>query len=165
MRSLFLLGFGVLCGAVATVLFFTLDPTFDASGNPNVGVGNARISLDEDALSKLATQDVRGISDVTANSTVRAHVLENGLLTFDITVGALNVGLKGSITVDPEVTNGKLELNVVEASLGEFALPEQVADLLERPLQDRLDALAGDVEYRLTSIQTADKRLTLEIEI
>jgi len=164
MRSLFLLGLGLLCGVVGTVLFFTLDPTFEASGNPNIGVGNARISLDEDALSKIATEQVQGISELTEDAVVRATVREEGLVTFDITVGALNVGFKTSITVDPEVNAGRLELNVVEASLGELALPEQVADLLEGPLQARIDALAGGRDYRLMSIQTADKRLTLEIE-
>lgn len=166
MRSLFLLAFGVLCGAVGTVLFFTLDPTFEGSGNPNVGVGNARLSLDEDALGKIATDQVRGISEHTKGSVVRASVREDGLLTFDITLaGPLSVGLKSSITVDPEVTAGQLELNVVDASLGELALPEQVAELIERPLQARLDALAGNLDYRVTSIQTADRRLTLEIEV
>ncbi|MCK9519145.1 MAG: hypothetical protein M0R74_09025 [Dehalococcoidia bacterium] len=151
---------------MGTVLFFTLDPTFEASGNPNVGVGNARISLDEDALGKIATDQVRSISDHTEGSVVRAKVREDGLITFDITLaGALNLGIKSSITVDPEVTSGQLELNVVEASLGELALPEQVADMIEGPLQGRLDALAGNLEYRLTSIQTADRRLTLEIEV
>ncbi|MCC7364588.1 MAG: hypothetical protein IT303_09460 [Dehalococcoidia bacterium] len=165
MRSLFMLALGLVSGAVATVLFFTLDPGFEA-GNPNdVGGGNARVSFDEDALSALATRELRGTSGFADDAIVAADIREDGLVTFDITLGALVVGVKASITIDPEIRDGQLALVVVDASLGELGVPGDVAHLLEGPLQSRLDALAGELDYRLTSIATADDRLTLEIEV
>ena len=165
MRSLFMLALGLVSGAVATVLFFTLDPSFDAGNPNNVGGGNARFSLDEDALSALATRELRGASGFAGDAVVRADIREDGLVTFAITFGASIVGVKTSITIDPEIREGRLQLDVVDASLGELALPGEVAGILEAPLQERLDTLAGGLDYDLRSISTADDRLTLEIAI
>jgi hypothetical protein len=54
---------------------------------------------------------------------------------------------------------------VEAASLGQLALPEHVAGIVQAPIQARLDSLAEGFEYRLTSIRTTDRRLTLEILI
>lgn len=165
MRSLFLLMLGFVGGAVATVLFFTLDPTFDA-GNPNdVGGGNARLSLDEDALSAIATEQLRASLGFARDAVVTADVRENNLITFDVVVGARVGGIRTSITFDPEIVDGRLQLQVVEANLGQLAVPGEVAAVLAAPLQARLDALAGSLDYRLTSITTAGNRLTLEVEV
>ncbi len=60
---------------------------------------------------------------------------------------------------------GRLKLNVVSSSLGKVALPEDIVERIERPLQQRLDDLSGGLEYTLRSISPAEHRLTLEIEI
>lgn len=166
MRSLFLLLLGVVCGVVGTVLFTTLDPDFDPERGPGaVAVGNVRLSLDEDALDTLVRDQLRSLSTFTESSTVKSNIRSDGLIDFTITVGTLGVGLRTTIVVDPEVVDGRLEMNVVEASLGDFALPGEVAERIEAPLQARLEALAGNLDYRLTAITTADHRLTLEIEV
>lgn len=165
MRSLFLLALGFVGGAVATVLFFTLDPTFDAGNPNNAGGGNARLSLDEDALSTIATQQLRASLGLARDAVVTADVRENNLITFEVVAGARVAGIRTSITIDPEIVDGRLQLQVVEANLGELAIPGDVAAVLEAPLQARLDALAGNLDYRLTSITTADDRLTLEVEV
>lgn len=165
MRSLFLLALGLAVGATATVLFFTLDPSFQAGTPDHVGGGNARLSLDEDALSAIATQQLRGAFGFTRDAVVTADVRENNLLTFAVVIGAGVAGIRTSITVDPEIVDGRLKLQVVEANLGELAVPADVAALIEAPLQARLDALAGGLDYRLTSIITADNQLVLEVRV
>ena len=82
-----------------------------------------------------------------------------------MTLGTLGVGRRSSITLDPNIVDGRRHLDVVEAALGEVAAPGVVADLIEQPIQARLDDLAGGLEYRLTSIRTTERRLTLEIAI
>jgi len=163
MRTLFLLGLGILCGAIGTVLFFTLDPTFEGHAAKDVVVGNASLTLDEDALSTLVGNEFRNFNSFTEGSVVKTDIRSDGLIKFNITVGTLGVGVRSSILVDPEVVEGRLQVNVVEASLGELALPDQVAKRIQAPLQERLDSLAGGFPYRLTAITTTDAQLTLQI--
>jgi len=40
-----------------------------------------------------------------------------------------------------------------------------VAQLIEAPLQERLDSVANGRPYRLTAIRTTEHRLTLEIQV
>jgi len=75
-------------------------------------------------------------------------------------VGGLGVGLRTGITVNPNIVNGKLELDVVEANLGDLAVPEELARILEAPLAERLDSLANGQPYRLTAIRTTEQRLS-----
>jgi hypothetical protein len=96
---------------------------------------------------------------------VQTTVGSNGLIKIDVTVGGLGVGIRGGITVNPNIVDGKLKLDVVAASLGELAIPDDIAALIERPIQDRLDSLASGPNYRLTAIRTTEHRLTLEIQI
>ena len=71
----------------------------------------------------------------------------------------------GAVPATIAVVDGRLKLNVVSSSLGKLALPEEIVERIERPLQARLDDLSGGLEYQLRSISTAEHRLTLEIEI
>jgi hypothetical protein len=88
-----------------------------------------------------------------------------GIIKVEMTLGTLGVGLRSSITLDPTIVDDRLQLDVVESALGEIAAPGVIADLIEQPIQARLEDLAGGLEYRLTSIRTTDRRLTLEIAI
>jgi hypothetical protein len=96
---------------------------------------------------------------------VETTVGANGIIRIDIGVGGLGVGLRSSITVNPNIVDGRLKFDVVEARLGELAVPEELARVMERPIEQRLDSLAGEVEYRVTHIRTTERRLTLEIQI
>jgi len=60
-----------------------------------------------------------------------------------MTLGTLGVGLRSSITIDPNIVDGRLQLDVVESALGEIAAPGVIADLIEQPIQARLDDLAA----------------------
>ena len=77
-------------------------------------------------------------------------------------IGGLGVGLRGSLTLNPNIVDDRLHLDVVEGHLGELAVPQEIAALIEVPINDRLDSLASGVDYRLTAIQTTDRKLTLE---
>jgi hypothetical protein len=59
MKSLFLLVLCALCGVLATVLFFTIDPTFDSSEADGAGGGNVTLSLSEEALAALIAEGLR----------------------------------------------------------------------------------------------------------
>lgn len=165
MRTLLALALGAVCGVVGTVLLFTVDPDFDGSQADGAGGGNITLILSEDALSALVAEELRALPAFGEESTAAVIVGSNGIMKIDMTVGGLGVGLRSSLTVNPEIVNDHLKLEVVEARLGELAVPEELAGLLEGPIQERLDSLAGDIEYRVTAIRTTDRRLAIEIEI
>jgi hypothetical protein len=165
MRTLFLLALGGVCGAVATVVLSTVDPNFDGTDADGAGGGNVTLILSEEALSTLITRELPALPAFGAETLASATVGANGIIVVDITVGGLGVGLRGSITLNPEIEDGKLALEVVEARLGELAVPADVAEVLERPLRERVESLADGIEYRVTAIRTTQRRLTIEIEI
>ncbi len=165
MKFIATLTFGVLCGIVGTVLFFTLDPSFETSETNGAGGGNARISFDEEALATLIAAQLPALPGFETARNVSVSVEPEGLIHISIAIGAQSLGARSVIVVDPEVADGRLKLVVASASLGGLTLPGDMARLIEAPLQARLDALAGGSHYRLTSITTADHRLTLEIAI
>jgi hypothetical protein len=165
MKSLLLLLLGALCGALATVLFFTIDPDFETDERDGAGGGNARLSLDEDALASLITQQLPEVPGFETDTAVQVMIDPAGTINIDLAVGKLGVGLQSSVVINPNVVDGRLKLSIVEAKLGPLVVPEQFAAAIERALQRRLDALAEGFEYRLTSIATTDHRLTLEIKL
>ena len=165
MKSLLLLLLGGLCGAIATVLFFTVDTDFTGNEADGAGGGNISLVLTEEALATLLASELPALPGFGDRPVVEVTVGSNGVVRADIVVGGLGVGFRSAITVNPNIVDGKLDLEVVDASLGELALPEQVRDALEAPLRERLDSLAGGLEYRVTSIRTTEHRLTIEIEV
>ncbi|MBI2766283.1 MAG: hypothetical protein HYX53_10280 [Chloroflexi bacterium] len=164
MRGLFLLLFGISVGIVGTVLFTTLDPSFQGDERETAGGGNARFSLDEDALATIIKRNISDLPGMDA-AKVRTTIKENGTVAVAITIGAGGLAVTGTLVVDPDVVDGQLKMNVVSGSLGNVAVPDEIVQRIEQPLQDRLRNLAGGAPYRLTSIATADRRLTLEIAI
>ncbi len=165
MRTLLLLVLGGVCGALGTVLFFTIDPDFETNGADGAGGGNVTLVLDERALAIIIADQLPQIPAFGEKPHVEVTVGTAGIIKVEMTLGTLGVGLRSSITLDPNIVDGRLQLDVVEAALGEIAAPQAVADLMEEPIQQRLDELAGGLEYRLTSIRTTDRRLTMEIGI
>ncbi len=165
MKSLLLLLLGAVCGVITTVLFFTIDPSFDSPEADGAGGGNVALSLNEDALAALIARELPELPAFGESPQVRATIGANGLIRIDITVGGLGVGLRTAVTVNPNIANGKLKLDVVEANLGALALPAEVAQVIEAPLQERLDSVANGRPYRLTAIRTTEHRLTLEIQV
>ncbi len=165
MKSLLLLVLGGVCGVLITVLFFTLDPTFEANEKDGAGGGNVTLVLDERALAIIIADQLPQIPAFGEKPQVEVTVGTAGIIKVEMTLGTLGVGLRSSITLDPNIVDGRLHLDVVEAALGEVAAPGVVAGLIEQPIQARLDDLAGGLEYRLTSIRTTERRLTLEIAI
>ncbi len=165
MRTLLLLVLGGLCGVLGTVLFFSVDPSFDSNGADGAGGGNVSLSLDEQALAAIIARELPAIPAFGEKPLVEVTVGTAGIIRVEMTVGTIGVGLRSSITLDPNIVEGRLQLDVVEAALGDVAAPQAIADLLEQPIQDRLDEMAGGLHYRLISIRTTDRRLTLEIAI
>ena len=166
MRSLFLLFLGGLCGVLATVLIFTIDPSFDAREvEDGAGGGNVTLSLDEQALATIVEQQLPELPAFAERPKVEVRVERTGFVRVEIGVGELGVGVRSSILLNPNIVDGQLQIDVESASLGQLALPEQVAGLVEAPIEARLNSLAEGFEYRLTSIRTTDRKLTLEILI
>ena len=165
MKSLLLLLLGALCGVLGTVLFFTVDPNFDGTDADGAGGGNVALSLSEQSLATLIARELPKLPGFGEAPQVATTVGSNGIITIDIGVGGLGVGLRSSITVNPNIVDGRLKFDVVDARLGDLAVPEELASALENPIERRLDSLAGELDYRVTSIRTTEHRLTLEIEI
>lgn len=166
MRSLFLLLLGGLCGVLATVLIFTIDPSFDAREvEDGAGGGNVTLTLDEQALASIVEQELPELPAFAERPKVEVRVERTGFVRVEIGVGELGVGVRSSILLNPNIVDGALQIDVESASLGQLALPDQVASLVEAPIEARLNSLAEGFEYRLTSIRTTDRKLTLEILI
>ncbi len=165
MKSLLLLALGGLCGVIATVLFFTVDTDFRSTQAEGGGGGNVTLVLTEVALAQLISDELDGFEGFGEKPVAEITVGSNGIVRAAITSGGLGVGFRSRITVNPNIVDGHLRLDVVDSSLGEIADPEAVARAIERPIQQRLDALADGVEYRVTSIRTVEHRLAIEIEI
>ncbi|MCC6386775.1 MAG: hypothetical protein IT302_05280 [Dehalococcoidia bacterium] len=164
MRSLFLVALGIAAGIVGTILWTTLDPTLDSNEPETALGGNARVSLSEDALARIIEQN---LADLPAAEAMRVstEIREDGIVAVSLAAGTGALAVRATLETDPDVVDGRLKLNVVSSSLGKLALPEEIVERIERPLQARLDDLSGGLEYQLRSISTAEHRLTLEIEI
>jgi uncharacterized protein YpmS len=165
MRSLFLLFLGSLCGVLVTVLITTLDPSFDAAEVDGAGGGNVSLTLDERALASIVEQHLPELPAFAERPKVEVRVQRNGVIRVEIGVGEFGVGVRSSIHLNPNIVDGELQIDVVAFTLGQLALPEQVAILVQEPIAARLNALAEGFEYRVTSIRTTDRKLTVEILI
>lgn len=166
MRGMLLLLLGVASGLVGGVLLFTITDTFDTDGPEQTGGGNARVALDEPALSFLMER--QAVQVVPANSPVSVSVVvtDEGLLEVSLLVGEVAVATRSVIVLDPEVVEGMLEFTVVSSELDEgLPQPEQLAGVLTRPLYLQLDALSGNTAYRLTSVTSRGGTLILEIAL
>lgn len=165
MRAIFLLGLGLISGVVATVMFFTLTDLPGEDAVIHAGGGNARLSLDDDALSKLYEDVLRPALEPDAAISVATMVEDDGLIRVTVLVGPLGVEDEARLVLDPEVVDGELSIAVVE-SVGDMAGgPIAMTSRLEGRLRSQLAALAGGLPYRLVSITTRDGQLTLEIAI
>lgn len=162
MRPLLILLLGALAGGIATIMFQTLDP--DGGAPPPVapsGGGNARISIDADALKVLVT-DILG--DEFGNILVDVRVEERGLLFIMMRSADVPAGLDGSLVVNPELDTASGDLVLLQdENETEGIFPDRLAPALEKALRDRLVALAGGHPYRVTAITTAGNRLGIEL--
>ena len=166
MRSLFLFGLGILSGVIATVLLFSLDTDFSSDPEDAAVGGNARLVFDEAGLESLIKSQLMETPGFDIVTDVHVVVEEEGVIRVTLRAGGpAGVGLKGDLVGDPNIVDGKLKVDVVQASLGELGLPDPVANIIERELSKSLDALDPGVDYRLVSITTTNHELGLEVEI
>jgi len=165
MRVLIAFALGALAGAIGVVLWFTIDPDFEAQTEAVAGGGNIAVAFDERALAAIIAEELATLPGVSARPVVEVEVQQEGLILVTFAIGSQGIGVRGSIRFDPNVADGRLRLDVVGASLGGLAAPEAVAALVEPPLQARLDEAAGSLPYRLVAIRTTDRRLTLDLAI
>jgi hypothetical protein len=165
MKTILYLLLGATAGAVGTVMFFTIDIAYESPGRDGPGGGNARLSLDEDALAIIVADQIQVLPPFDADAAVTVRVHTHGLIDVDIGMGVAPVGTTIRMVVDPEVVDGQLELVLVRAEVGGLIAPREITRLIEQQLHEQLEALAAGFEYRLTSIITTDRRLTLEIQI
>jgi len=164
MRSFLLILLGASIGIVGTLMFTTLDPTFETDERDGAGGGNARISLNEDSLASIIYNVLAGADGFEDITRVDVRILKEGLIEVATTVPADRIVTeRWKIVLNPDIHEGGLTMRVVDA--GEIEFPEEVARMIEEPLQERLDSLAAGLDYQLTSITTTERRLTLEISI
>ncbi len=165
MRTLGAFAVGLLAGAIGVVLWFTVDPDFEAETEAVAGGGNITVAFDERALAMLVAEQVATLPGFGERPAVSVEVLREGVIEVGLGAGVGGVGARAMLVFDPNVVEGRLRLDVVRATLGELAAPEVVVGLIEPRIQARMDAAAGDLSYRLVAIRTTDRRLTLELAI
>lgn len=163
MRTLFLLVLGGLAGVVATVLFVTIDPSFDADGEEAHGGGNATIALDQYALATIIAAAIPALPAFAKDPAASVDVREDGRIDLALTASQGAETVRATMTVDPNIAGGRLKVDVVEADTAGLARPEEIAATLEGPLTLRLDSLAAARPYSLVAIRTTELRLILEI--
>lgn len=164
MRSFLLLLLGAGIGLVGTLMFITVDPVFQTDERDGAGGGNARLSFDEDALAALVYGELRGAIGYEDVTRLDVRIMGEGSIELAATVAADRImAQRWRIVLNPDIHEGRLTMRVVEAEQIEY--PEEVARMIEEPLQVRLDSLAEGLEYRLASITTTERRLTLEISV
>lgn len=165
MRSLLTLVLGGFCGVIATVLFFSLDTTFESDPDDSAGGGNARLVFDETGLEALIKKEIATLEGFADISRVDVTIEEEGIIRIELSVGGPQAGLSGDLIADPNVVDGRLQIDVVRAGVGGLGVPAAIAQLIEEKLQLSLDALDPDLEYRLVSITTTNHELALELEL
>lgn len=165
MRPFLSLLFGVLLGATAVLVYFTVDTDFDPDTPDDGGVGNVRLEFHREALEILIAEQLQGVEGVPGDPSVAVVVREEGLLEIELGVGAGSVGVRGTVVVNPEVVEGRLVLEVVEARVGQLPAPEAVVPRLEEALGRAIANIGDGREYRLVAIITRDGVLAFEVEI
>lgn len=165
MRTLLLLILGGLAGVVATVMFISVDTTFEGNPSDGPGGGNLRISLDESALATIIASHLQEQDEFEPDTTVAVTVNNNGLIDVAVGVGVAPVGVVTDLVLDPEVVEGELAIELVDARIGGVSAPRQLATIIEELLQEQIADVTRGFDYRLTAITTADQELTLVIEV
>jgi hypothetical protein len=166
MRGLLLFLLGTASGLVGGVLLFTIADTFDTEGPEQTGGGNARIELDEAALESLLERQAQQFTPSETPLALTVTVGDDGLIEVRMLIGDVGIAQESVLVLDPELVEGMLEFVIVSADLHELAQDaEQITLVLTLPLYAQLDALAGNAEYRLTSITTLNGTLTLEMAV
>ncbi len=164
-RTLMLLVLGGMCGVLVTVLFLTIDPTFEADETNGAGVGNAVLVLDERILAVLIAGEMERSPVLAGAAFVDVSVKTSGIIEIAIVPGGGTPGRPLRLSLDPNILDGQLSVAVLENGLDALIPAEGAAALLQAPIEARLQSMAGASEYRLVSINTTDRRLTLEISI
>jgi hypothetical protein len=165
MRSLFMLVLGGICGVIATVLLFTLDTTFDSDPDDGAAGGNARLVFDEPGLEALIRSEIEELDAFGSIDVVDVEVREEGVIVVELGAGGGGVGITGDLVFDPNIDDGRLRLDVVDARLGSFGVPDALVRVIEERLAASLDNLDPGVDYTLVAITTRDRELGLEIEL
>lgn len=165
MRLLGVFGAGVLAGAIGMVLWFTLDPDWNSTSGAVRGGGNITVTFDEQALAAMIAGEILALGGAGGAPAVDVEVESAGLVRVAILPGASGAGLRASLVLDPDVVEGRLHLRVTEAVPGAAGTPEALARLLEEELGGRLDEAAGALPYRLVSIRTVERRLSLDLKL
>ena len=165
MRSLFMLAFGVVSGVIATVLLFSLDTTFDSDPDDGAAGGNARLVFDEDGLAAIIRDDLPDLEGFASITLVDVEVRDEGVIVVELGAGGGGVGITGDIVLDPNIVDGRLEIEVIDTRLGPIGVPTPLAELIEEQLRAALDNLDPSIDYRLVAITTLDNQLTLEVEL
>jgi len=164
-RLFLAIAFGALIGAVAVLVYLTVDTDFDPDDPDDGGVGNVRVEFDHDALEVLVLREIGKLEGVPADPAVNVLVRDDGYVDVELGLGTGGLGVAGTIVVNPEVADGRLALEVVEARFGEFSAPDTFVPLLEDALVRSMEGAAEGLEYRLVAIITRDGVLAFEIAI
>lgn len=165
MRLFLSLLFGALLGATAVLVYFTVDTDFDPGTPDDGGVGNVRLEFDREALEILIAEQIDEVESIPGQPAVAVVVREEGLVDIELGVGAGSVGVGGTVVVNPEVVEGRLALEVVEARVGTLPAPEALIPPLEEALARAIENIGDGREYELVAIITRDGILAFEVEI
>ncbi|WP_322795676.1 hypothetical protein [Tepidiforma sp.] len=136
---------GLLAGGVSVALLVTLGG--NAGGDAGeAGVGNVVLRYDERALGVVA--------EAALGQRAVVRVEQRGRLA--VALGSYGDGDGQRLVVDPDLSDGRLVVRLIEGEAGEAAR-------LEGALVAAMDAAMSGTPYRVVAIATRDERLTLEL--
>lgn len=163
---------GLLIGIVLTVVVLVgVAPEPPAVAKPPVGTSNIAITIDDTALTDLATAGIAQAGLPFSVTNVQAHIQPNEVVQISGDVPILG-GLairRLSATAHLDVRSGHVVMHISQASVGSLALPSILVTAIENALNVKSAQLSnslvvGNTRYVLSDISSTTGQLTLHLK-
>jgi hypothetical protein len=161
---------GLILGAVAAVAVLIVYPMFDGDEAATVtaplpaSARDVRVVFGPEALAEILRESVAH-SETPNLIGIAAVEMGDGVFTVRGTIPRESPNVRASITLSPSVETGAVRMRVVSANLGLLPVPPELARLIERPLNERLRATAGDVPYAITGVHAGPAGIEVTVRL
>lgn len=88
-----------------------------------------------------------------------------GMLTIRGDIPVLGRGVGVSVELEPEIRDGEVKMVIRRARLGAVPIPSNLADLAERPINDRIAAATGGLPATITAVRVAADGVTVTARV
>jgi hypothetical protein len=162
--------FGLILGAVAATAGLAAYPIVkqDSSTAPPTplphGTRDVRVSFGAAALAEILRDSVARGGAPTLIS-IASVELGEGSFTIRGTTPRDPPNVPVTIRLSPRVEHGTLRVQVESISVGLVFLPAQLSPLVEQPLNERLQATAGNLPYTITNVHVTPIEMVVTVQL